>query len=221
MNPEAVYKLFAGHKEARWIMKPLSAQQLYDFVEKSSIETVLDLGTGIGCTAAILATAFKNTKRKGEIHTVEDKKKCIDIAKDLIPKDLQEYITFHHSETSVWRNRDIPHITFSKFKKLPEGKFDLILVDGPGPWFDKEGKYVDLPNGDAMRLLKANKLKKGSFVAWDGRKMALQLLERFYSANFFLVHQGTGTDFNVLQRKDNKVQLGDILADVMKEQGYE
>ena len=86
-----IYNIFASHPEGQWIMEATNAQILYRFVKENKIKKVLDLGTGIGASAAVIALALKD---KGEtdfkIDSVEQTKKCVDIAEKLIPEDLKK-----------------------------------------------------------------------------------------------------------------------------------
>ncbi len=64
-------------------------------------------------------------------------------------------------------------------------------------------------------MLLANKIKPGTFVAWDGRQSMLSLLERFFCDNFELYRSNQrGDDFNILRKldalvtfKDDKLQM--------------
>src|SRR3990172_4928164 len=107
-------KLFSSHPEGRWIMQWPNPQYLYDFVKSHEIKKVLDFGTGIGLSAAIIALALKDKGEKEyEIHTIEQFEKCCNIAKELIPKELQEHITFHLEKPTVWQTDLIPYEYFS------------------------------------------------------------------------------------------------------------
>lgn len=200
-------------------MNPDNFQLLYEFVKKRPIKRILELGTGIGCSTAAMALALKDKGEGGEVHTVEQFEKCYKLAQELIPDELKSFITFHKGEPTVWQADQIPYQHFSTFKELPEGPWDLILVDGPGPF--KEGdKYIDLPNGDVMKMLIEDKLPKGMFIAWDGRVQALSTLERYFGDNFYLVHPGNRSDFNVIERKDNPIQFSDVKLQTMEEMKY-
>lgn len=221
MTLKTLYDLFQNHPEGHWIIQPPNPQLLYEFVKKHPIKRVLDLGTGIGCSTAIIALALKH---KGEtdwhIDTVDQFDKCIKIAKELIPKELQENITFHKAEAVIWQYDKIPHQTFSVYDKLPEGDYDLILNDGPSPWLENEC-YVELPNATIMELLLKGKIKKGCLIAWDGRLLAFGTLERYFSNNFYLFRPAQrNDDFNVLERKDNEVQFLDSRLENMKLSTY-
>jgi len=138
MNLKNLYNSFARHPEGNWIMQPRNAQLLYQFVKQYPIKKVLDLGTGIGCSAAIIALALKE---KGEtdfhIDSIEQSDKCIKLANELIPEEFKKYITIHKADVVVWQTEKIPYQYFSIYKKLPEppeGGWDLLLQDGPGPF---------------------------------------------------------------------------------------
>ena len=115
-----LYKLFKEHKEGRWIMETPNVESLYVLIKSYPIKRVLDLGTGIGCSAAIIAQTLLD---KGEtdfhIDSVEQFDKCIKIANELIPLELKKYITIHKSNALLWMTEKIPYETFSIFETLP------------------------------------------------------------------------------------------------------
>ena len=209
MNIKSLYSLYANHPEGQWVVVPENAESLYKFVKEHPIKKVLDLGTGIGCSASIIALALKD---KGEtdyhIDSVEQWEKCVKIASDLIPTELKEHITIHQSPVKVWQTEKIPYQYFSTYETLPEGEYDVILNDGPAPMLEND-HYIELPNGTITKLLLEGKLKPGTFIIWDGRISALQALERYYGGNFYLA-QHTAPDFNVLERKEGEVVFEDI-----------
>ena len=221
MQLSSLYQYFASHPEADWIIDWHKARYLYNYVkEHPEVKRVLDLGTGIGATAAIVALALKNKGEQDyEIHTVEQFQKCYDLAQKLIPNELKEHTTFHLSKPIVWNEERIPYHYFSIFEKLPEGDFDLVLVDGPGPW-EADGHYIDLPNGDVMKMLIEGKLKTGNLIAWDGRIQAGKLLERFFSENFYLAFSGEGTNFRILEVKEPEAKFLDDEFEGIKMGGY-
>ena len=220
MKLQSLYNIFAQHPEGHWIVQPPNPMLLYEFVRTHPIKRVLDLGTGIGCSASIIALALKD---KGEtdwhIDTVDQFDKCINLAKKLIPQELQENITFHKAEAVMWQFDKIPHQTFSVYDRLPEGEYDFILNDGPSPWLEGES-YVELPNATIMNLLIKDKIKKGCYIAWDGRLPALKLLERFFGDNFWLTRPAHKDDFNVIERKDNELHFEDEKLKQMKASTY-
>jgi len=221
MEASSLYKHFAQSKHGQWIMIWPNAQALYKFVLSHDVKNVLDLGTGIGASAAMVALALKEKGVEHHIDTIEQYNKCIKIATDLIPKELQENMTIHKANVKVWNTPEIPHNNFSIYSSLPNKKYDLIINDGPGPFLEKD-KLVDLPNGTIHKLLLEGKLKTGSFIVYDGRITSLRNLERYYGNNFFLVQmpQNPGDDFHALERKDNPVQYEDDTLENMKLAGY-
>lgn len=220
MTLKALYNSFAIRKEANWIMKPQNAQLLYLFVKRHNIKRVLDLGTGIGVSAAVIALALKD---KGEtdyhIDSMEQDEKCIAIANDFIPDELKTNLTIHHAQPVIWENSATPFRYFSIFESLPEGPYDLIINDGPGP-FLKDGVLVDIPNGTVTKMLLEEKIPKGTYVLWDGRIAMLGILERYYGDNFYLVNPADQADLTVLERKEGAVVFRDELYDAMKSLGY-
>ena len=209
MNIKSLYSLYAQHPEGQWVVVPENAESLYKFVMDHPVKKVLDLGTGIGCSSAIIALAFKDKGETDyEVHTVEQNEKCIKLAKELTPQELQEHIVYHYSPVEVWQTEHIPYQHFSTYKTLPEGSWDMVVNDGPSPFMEGEN-YIELPNGTITKLLLEGKLKPGTFIIWDGRISALSTLERYYGGSFYLA-QHTKPDFNVLERKDNPIQFDDL-----------
>ena len=201
-----------------------NAQLLYDFIKNNPVKRVLDLGTGIGASAAVMALAFEDKKEKDyKIDTIEQYDKCIALAKEIIPQELQTKITFVKAEPTTWKTEEIPYHYFSVYKELPPMEYDLIINDGPAP-FEEQGKHleeprrlVDLPNGTIHKLTMEGKLKPGVQIVYDGRVTSLKILERYFTENFTLnfVPQG-GVDFFLLERKDNPVKLVDEQHEAMK-----
>lgn len=225
LNFKNLYRSFASHPEASWIMKPQNAYALYQFVKGHEIKKVLDLGTGIGASASIIALALKEKGAQVDITSIEQSDKCIRLANELIPEPLKNGIDIRKGEVTVWETDLIPHQKFSIYKGLlnegeNEGEYDFILNDGPAPFLQGD-KWVDLPNGSIIKFLLERKLKPGTSIAWDGRRLALQTVERYFGDNFLLTHPAKkGTDFNVIERKDNEVIFRDDMLEMMKETSY-
>lgn len=220
MSLQGLYEYYASHPESGWIMKPEKVPHLFSLVKKNPIKKVLDLGTGIGCTAAIIALALEEKGVEDyEIHTVEQYPKCVDIAKDIMPKVLRNNITFHLAEPTTWSTELLPYRHFSTFKELPEGDWDLILVDGPGGFMEGEN-YIDLPNGDVMKLLLENKIKAESLVVFDGRVAAFQLLEKYFGDNFYFRPTATNIPLYVLERIAGDAIFKDDMLNSMRLAGY-
>ena len=208
MKIESLYKLFKSHPESNYIMEYQNVVLLYKFIKNNPIKRILDLGTGLGLSASVCALALKD---KGEtdyhIDSLEQFDKCIKIADKLIPLELKEHITIHKSETKVWQHPKIPYQFFSNYETLPEGDYDLIINDGPCFWLEGD-TFVDLPNGTITEIM--DRIKPGTFIAWDGRIHALQLLERYFADNFELYRSNQrGDDFNVLRRLDTPQNFRD------------
>lgn len=215
----ALYRHFFNHKERSWLLRPDSARALYSFVKKHDIKNVLDLGTGIGTSSAVVSLALKEKGVEHKIVTVENFQKCIDLAKQLIPDEIKENIEFKHSEAILWEHPDIAATYLSVFKDLPEGQFDLIIVDGPGIWLDEKGRMIEIPNGDVLKLHSEGKINPGTKIHFNGRMKALSILERFYGSDFFLLNEANNQD-NFLERKDSPVTFLDSKKEEMKAAGY-
>lgn len=223
MKLQALYGHFKKNKESRWIMQPENAARLYRLVKDRPIKRVLELGTGIGLSAAVVALAMIDKgEKEGVIDTLEQNEKCIDLAIKMIPKDFHESVKINIFKAGVklWSTEHIPHHEFSIYDEVPEGEYDLILNDGPSPFLEN-GHYIDLPNGTVHKMLLEEKIKTGTLVAYDGRVQSFSLLERFFSKCFFLVKPSQGgRDFNLIERKEGPVVVEDHNLEAMKLLGY-
>lgn len=223
MTLKTLYSIFRSSPNGQWVMQYPNVVLLYQFIRTHRIKRILDLGTGIGASAAICALALKD---KGEtdyqIDSLEQYDKCINLAKQLIPLELQEHLTIHKTKPTVWSYPQIPYHFFSNYETLPDGEWDLIINDGPTFWEENDA-LVDLPNGTVTQMLLDGRIKPGTFVAWDGRQSMLLILERFFgsddpSESSFELYRAnqTGDDFNILRRLETPIKCADYKLTMMK-----
>lgn len=221
MKLSTLYHHFAAHPEGGWIMSWPNARLLYNHIKEYQPRKILDLGTGIGCTAAVAALALDNIGVKEyDIHTVDQYQKCYDLAQEIMPQEAIAHTQFYREDVVVWQPENIPYTHFSTFRALPEDSWDLIIVDGPGP-FVENGQYVELPNGDVMKMLVDGKLREGQHIVWDKRVTAVRAIERYFSQNFYLFKQAVDPmPFNVLEVRDAEAKFRDERYEAAKESGY-
>jgi len=216
-----LHEKFAKHKEGFWIVYWSFAQMLYQVIRENKFKSVLDLGTGIGASAAIMALALEKNGKPYHIDTLELSSKCLTIAKELIPENLQKNITFHKAEPLVWNTDTIPYQNFSTYKEIPKGDYDLIVNDGPGPYRDgKEERMIDLDNGTINKMLIEGRLKSGTKIVFDKRVASLRLLERYYGENFYALESIKDYGFYMLERTEDPLHYEDIAFTSMKKEGY-
>ena len=224
MNPKisVLWKHFREHPEGNWVMIWENCRELYKFLrETPNIKRVLDLGTGVGCTAAITAMALEDKGEDYHIDSLEQFDKCIKIANELIPEELKKNITIIKSEAEAWQTELMAYKYFSVYKTVPGWDYDLIIQDGPAPWLE-EGKYVEIPNGTITKAVLEGNLKPGTLIAWDGRLAALRILNDTLRDNFYIykVPAYAGGDYNVIQRKDNELKFFDQRKEQVRLMGY-
>ena len=218
---KSLYTVFKRHPEAKWIIGKNDALRLYNLIKKYNSKNILDLGTGIGASTAVMALALGTG---GKITTVEQFEKCIRIAKELIPAPLKEKINFVHSETHAFKNDKISkYIYLSGYKSLPiqSAPFDFVVVDGPGGWLEG-GQLITLPNGDIINLLPY--LNAGCTVYIDGRKRNVDLYKRFLSGYLRFIEQAGGNA--IFERTDkplknlSELEIVDIKLMGRSQSGY-
>lgn len=211
MNITTLYNYFRQSPESTWIMQYPNAVDLYDFIIKNPIKKILNLGTGIGFSDAVIALAWKDKGViDGEIDSIEQYEKCVKIANELIPEEFKKCINIHRVDAIATIIDQIPYQYFSVYEKLPDKEYDLIINDGPGPFVDVNGNFLELPNGTIHKLTLENKIKPGTFIIYDGRINSLNYIERFLCDCYYIIKVPTkGSDFFVLQRKDNEVIIRD------------
>lgn len=220
MNPTALYHLFATHPNGMWTLDPYFADRLYGLVKEYKPKRILDLGTGIGASAALAALALKDAGVEGfEIHTIENTEWLIDLAKEITPEELKENVTYHASPAVAWQDPNTPYQYFSTYQELPEGDWDLLIHDGPGPFLEGE-HFIDLPNGTINKMLQENTLKAGTKIIWDKRLKALKILERYYGDNFYVVENMPQRGFYVLEKKDLPLRVDDTDKKTHEMAGY-
>ena len=195
--------LFQSSEHGQWIMKAGNIVKLHEKLKEFNPKHILELGTGIGCSSAVMAFSCP----EASIYTVEQKQKCIDIAKKLIPKGLQERIYFRKADPQAVVVPQVnPFVSWSMFSDFDWHGYDFILVDAPSGWITKlniNGKYwetmADLPNGDVINLLP--KMSPGTIVYVDGRKPTTRLYNRHLGNYLEKLEEDTGY---AIYRRTNK-----------------
>lgn len=171
----SLYAVYQNSPEGKWIIGKNDACALYELIRAYQPTNVLELGGGIGASAAIIACAME----RGTITSVEQFEKCIRIANQLTPPDLAKKIIFVYAPPVAFKDERIsPYQYFSNFDHLPtqQGPFDFLIIDGPGYWVENK-QLIKLPNGDLFKLIPH--LAPGAKIYIDGRKPALILYKRF------------------------------------------
>jgi predicted O-methyltransferase YrrM len=179
------YKIFASSPESDWIIGWKEAKKIHRLIKARRPKNILELGTGIGTTAAIMALAAPDS----QITTVEQKEKCLAIARRLIPTALQKRIIFHLSQPVVFSPaicRDKEQCSGYETLPLERGPFDLVVVDGPSA-FEQNGQIYRLPNGDLFNL--TNHITPQGVVFIDNRKEALVLYKKYLFHQFKILSE--------------------------------
>jgi hypothetical protein len=202
----SLYKIFRRSPEARWILGRTESLRLYKLIKNHKPKNILELGLGIGASAAIMALASDATAK---ITNMEQYEKCIRIAKKLIPRELQKKINMVYSEPIAFKNDSVSRYQyFSGYKNVPikNGSFDFILMDGPGGFLEN-GQLVKVPNGDVINLLPH--MAPGCKILIDGRKSAVEMYTRFLS-DYLRTIEAT-RNYTILERTQKPLKSLDEL----------
>lgn len=204
---ENLWLRFSTHPKGSWIMKIEMVTKLVELIEKYKPVQILELGTGIGTATACIASILDNAR----ITTVEQDIKVMETAKELIPHDFKNKITFEHRPATVMKpiNDIDPFRFWSVFIELPWAKWDLIIIDGPGPFMLKD-TLVDLPNGDIIWMLP--KIAPGTKILIQGRREARNLYKRYLAWYLDVVEEDGYVDDYCLFERTN-LSLNDDLSD--------
>ena len=221
---EILWQTFSNHPDGKWVMKIENAVKLYETIKKYQPAQVLELGTGIGCSTAIMASALDN----GRIMTVEQNQRLIDVAKELIPFELKQHIQFEYSPVTVIKpiNTIDPFRGWMAYLNFPWVDWDFVVVDGPGPFMlDIKGTQycVDLPAGDIIILMQ--RLRAGAKVYVDKRKDSVNLYKRYLCWYYELIEEdGTHALFQRTKEKlkddFSDLQNSDVIRGMLEEMNY-
>jgi len=203
-----IWKRFASHPEGKWIISLNDALNLARFAVEYKPKKVLDLGTGIGASAAVLKYILPDA----EVISVEQFEKCIKIARPFIYSVVGKPVNIVHCEPEVFELEEVPETKFSGYKNLPEGEWDMVIIDGPGD-FLHNGHLARFPNGDIFRII--DNIKPGGIVYVDGRSETVQLIGRFLGP--FLKPIIIGNDFAAFERTQQGYNK-ELVVDKLKEQ---
>lgn len=220
-----LYKIFTSSPEGRWIIGRDDVARIYRLIRRQYKKyekiNILELGTGIGAATATMAKAIEDAGGNGLITTIEQKDKCLGLARELVPRRYQKFISFKKSEPIIFRHPKIPYRFFSGFRELPGGRYDFLLIDGPSYWIEN-GELVDtaeVANGDFMYLL--DNLDHGALVYIDGRRNTKKVIDRFF--NKFLKPIEEDKDYAVFARTNREYKeelIENRQLEKLKQQGY-
>lgn len=180
---------FQYSPEGGWTIAADDVLRLYRLVLRSKPEHILELGTGIGFSAAVMALALRRLGR-GRIISLEQLPKCIEAARSLIPAELQPLVRIILAKPTVFRiDRLSRWIYFCGYDWMPAAgeRFDFVVIDGPAGWFEG-GELVSLDSGDLFRLLPA--LAPGCKIYVDGRRSTVKRIKRYLSRYVRLIARG-------------------------------
>jgi hypothetical protein len=124
--------------------------QIYEHIRNNKPSCVLECGSGISSAVIALALKenFSETDKKSDFVSLEENVAFVENVKAILPKSLNEYVTFVHSERTT---SDYNGYLGCHYKSVPPKPYDFIFIDGPS-FRRKPGEKKGF-NSDLINLL--------------------------------------------------------------------
>jgi len=189
--------------------------RLHKIIRERKIFNVLEFGTGY--STIIMADAisknkidFETLKEKPairnttpfQIHTVDTSTKWIKHTKEIFPKKLIKYVSFHVSDVHIGKfNGRLCHF----YDKLPNIVPDFIYLDGPSPEHVKgsinglDFKLFDRTVLSADLLLMESTFLPGTFILIDGRTNNARFLKNNFQRDYEYIHDEDIHTFELIE----------------------
>lgn len=180
-NLARLYAVFAAHPKAGHIVSFKDARKIFRIVHELRMRHALDLGTGIGASAAFIAAALP---RDGRVWSVEQDMSYTKEAQRLIPPALLKKIFFSVSSVYTFAAPGVLGERVCGYRTLPlEGApYDFVCIDGPAGSVVEDGVPVRCPGGDLFALLPH--LSDGCVIFMDRRPRSAALYRRILGVHF-------------------------------------
>lgn len=185
-----IFATFKQMPEARWTIAEDDIVRLYRLVRRLRPDHILEFGTGIGLSTAVMALAVRENG-SGRMTTLEQAPACLETARALIDPGLQERIEFILARPKAYQ---LPRVSRRlwwcgyDWDPDPAARFDFVFLDGPAGWLEGS-ELVSLDQGELFRLLPH--LAPGALVYVDGRRSTVKQVERYLSFYLRLVERGS------------------------------
>lgn len=156
-NLSSLEKLYRSRKESEYCITADDAAFLFATVLARRPRYVVECGTGIGYSTAVIASALSKIGN-GIVVSLEHDMVCFELAKRLMPDQLLPHVDF------VWAGLLAPvigGIRAIQYNWRPNADIDMLFVDGP----PSDGGHSIA--GDLFTLLP--RLAKNATVIVDGR----------------------------------------------------
>lgn len=201
--------------------------RIHKLIRKRKSFTVLEFGTGF--STIVIADALKknkhdweNLKTKPKIRnrymfqcfTVDTSEKWIATAKERIPEDLKDFITFQFSTVKIGTfNGQLCHY----YESLPDVIPDFIYLDGPDPKsvsgsinglsFQPDERTVMA----ADLLLMESTFLPGTFILIDGRTNNARFLKNNFKRQYEF-HWNPQDDITTFELKEGRLGMYNVLG---------
>lgn len=204
-NIPKLYELYTDFRkspEAKWTIAENDALFLYTLVLQNKPKNILELGMGIGLSAAIMGLALRENGG-GKITSLEQSLKCVEIANRLIPHNIRKHIEIIRSDMAIFKIQKISNwVYFCGYNWLPQAgaQFDFVFIDGPAGWIE-DGELVSLDAGDIFRLLPYFAPHAKIYI--DGRRSLVKKIERYLMQYLRVVERNN--EFVIFERNENPI----------------
>lgn len=177
-----LHEIFLFSTRGEHVVSLNGARKIFHIVQDAGVKNALDLGTGIGASAAFIAAALP---QEGRVWSVEQDPSFAEEAKRLIPPELLKKVSISISAPYAFITPRAPHTTIAGYRTLPieHAPFDFVLIDGPAGW-SENGAFLKYPNGDLFNLLPY--LARRCVIFIDNRESTVELYKK--TLGRFLTH---------------------------------
>ena len=185
-----LYQYFLAHDESEHIVSELDAATLYNLVLKYKPNNCIDLGSGLGTSAAMVAHAMERNNF-GQVKSFEQLEWMVDEANKIIDEKKIPRVSIKHAECVVGKYfaQD-----FACYEYEYDEQVDMVIVDGPFHLSNiknpKSHYEKILPNGDLFRLLPY--LNKGAIVFVDARLSSVDAYRKYLGKDFIFSQSRVG-----------------------------
>jgi hypothetical protein len=202
---EELYQFYRVRPHSDCILNLENAQRLYELILEHQPRLAIDLGTGLGFSAAVMASAMQ-VIGSGNIISIENDLAYQRQAVRHLPGSLRPYVRFHHRGLAPHQHLGEPWQCYSGVEESTPNPIDFVLLDGSPQSYGRLNSSTSAtdvyftPTCDIMHL--QHGLRNGALVFIYGRVATVNALYKALDPRFTWVRRAKVTDDYSLLRWD-------------------